>query len=85
MSEKFWSLELGANVSNGGVRFRIWAPKASSISLIVTGESEEILLDTEKNGYFITFRRLQGRNKQNLSSLIFQAGPMLRINEFTYN
>jgi hypothetical protein len=27
---------------------------------------------------------ITGSNKQNLSSLIFQAEPMSRINEFTY-
>jgi 1,4-alpha-glucan branching enzyme len=37
MAEKEWTLELGSNVSKEGVQFRVWAPKASSISLRVIG------------------------------------------------
>lgn len=55
ISKKSWTLELGASVSVEGVRFRIWAPKASSISLRVMGKSKEILMHSERNGYFTTF------------------------------
>jgi len=54
-SKKSWTLELGANFSKGGVRFRVWAPKVSSISLRIIGEPRDISMDPEKNGYFSTF------------------------------
>jgi len=53
--KKPWTLELGANVSDEGVRFRVWAPAVTSISLVVAEESKEILMDPEGNGYFTTF------------------------------
>lgn len=53
-SKKSWTLELGANVSKAGVHFRIWAPKASSISLRIIGEPKDIFMDPEKDGYFAT-------------------------------
>jgi maltooligosyltrehalose trehalohydrolase len=56
MSKKIWTLDLGASVLNAGVRFRIWAPNISSISLKVIRESGETLMDPERNGYFTTFR-----------------------------
>jgi len=54
-SKKEWTLELGANVLKEGIRFRVWAPKVSSLSLRTVGEPKEILMDPEKNGYFTTF------------------------------
>jgi maltooligosyltrehalose trehalohydrolase len=51
-SQETWTLESGANVSSDGVRFRVWAPKSSFVSLIVTGESREILLGPQEKGYF---------------------------------
>ncbi len=48
-------MELGASVSPEGVRFRVWAPTVASISLVVAGESKEIPMDPEGNGYFTTF------------------------------
>ena len=53
--EKPWTLDLGANVSDEGVRFRIWAPAAASISLALGGASKHIPMDPEGNGYFTAF------------------------------
>lgn len=55
MAEKTWTLNLGASISNEGVQFKVWAPKASSISLRVVGEFREILMNPEQKGYFTTF------------------------------
>ena len=55
MAEKTWALKLGASISNEGVQFRVWAPKASSVSLRVVGESREISMNPEQKGYFTTF------------------------------
>jgi len=52
---KSWALDLGASVSEGGVRFRVWAPKASSVSLVILGDKETFLMNTEDRGYFSTF------------------------------
>ena len=54
-SKLFWTLELGASISNEGVRFRVWAQKASSVSLRIVGQSREISMDPEQKGYFTTF------------------------------
>jgi len=54
-SKKLWTLELGASCLDKGVQFRVWAPKASSISLRVVGEFREILMNPEQKGYFTTF------------------------------
>jgi maltooligosyltrehalose trehalohydrolase len=59
MSPKSWKLEVGADLSKDGVRFRIWAPSVSSISVRVVGESEGISMEPEERGYFTTF--LKGR------------------------
>lgn len=50
-----WSLELGANMTYQGIRFRVWAPKARSVSLRVTGEPDDIPMIAEPNGYFTAF------------------------------
>ena len=47
-----WALELGANVSNEGVRFRVWAPTVSCVSLKLAGGVQETLMDSEEKGYF---------------------------------
>src|SRR4030067_2270464 len=54
-SEKSWTLELGASVSSKGVRFRVWAPKISSLSVRVVGKSRDILMVPEGDGFFTTF------------------------------
>lgn len=48
-------LELGATVSDGGVKFTVWAPSAASVSLMIAEESKEIPMDPLGNGYFTTF------------------------------
>jgi maltooligosyltrehalose trehalohydrolase len=53
--ENIWALDLGANVTYQGVRFRVWAPNVSSISLRVVGESNGILMTPEKDGYYTAF------------------------------
>src|SRR3990170_1478935 len=53
--ETIWDLDLGANITSQGVRFRVWAPKVSSNSLRVIGESDDIPMNSEPKGYFTTF------------------------------
>jgi maltooligosyltrehalose trehalohydrolase len=55
VTAKSWTLDLGANVSEGGVHFSVWAPKASSVSLVITGEKELFPMNAEGKGYFSTF------------------------------
>ncbi len=55
MSRKPWGLELGAVLSKDGVRFRVWAPERTSVSLALREGSRNIPMDPEKNGYFSTF------------------------------
>jgi maltooligosyltrehalose trehalohydrolase len=52
---KSWTLDLGANVTGGGVRFRVWAPKASSVLLVIIGEKEPFPMNAEGKGYFSIF------------------------------
>jgi maltooligosyltrehalose trehalohydrolase len=52
---KSWTLDLGANVTEGGVRFKVWAPKASPVSLVLMGEKEPTPMNAEGKGYFSTF------------------------------
>jgi maltooligosyltrehalose trehalohydrolase len=55
VTAKSWTLDLGANVSEGDVHFRVWAPKASSVSLVIMGEKEPFQMNAEGRGYFSTF------------------------------
>jgi maltooligosyltrehalose trehalohydrolase len=50
-----WNLGLGATVVKTGVRFRVWAPRASSLSLRVKGESNDLPMIPEKNGFHALF------------------------------
>jgi maltooligosyltrehalose trehalohydrolase len=52
---KSWTLDLGANLTEGGVRFKVWAPKASPVSLVLMGEKEPTPMNAEGKGYFSTF------------------------------
>jgi len=47
-----WTLELGTSVSDEGIKFRVWAPTVTSLSLVVVGESKETPMDPEGNGYY---------------------------------
>ena len=53
--KNIWTLDLGAKVTYQGVRFRVWAPRVSSISLRVVGESNDIPMSSEPKGYFTAF------------------------------
>ena len=55
VTAKSWTLDLGANVSEGGVRFRVWAPTASSVLLVIIGEKESFPMNAEGKGYFSIF------------------------------
>jgi maltooligosyltrehalose trehalohydrolase len=52
---KSWALNLGASVSEGGIRFRVWAPRASSVALVIMGDNEPYQMNPEERGYFSTF------------------------------
>jgi maltooligosyltrehalose trehalohydrolase len=54
-SEMLWTLESGASVLDKGVQFRVWAPKVTSISLKIVGESKEIPMTRGYKGYFSAF------------------------------
>jgi len=55
VTTKSWALDLGASVSKGGVHFRVWAPKASSVSLVIIGDKEPYPMNAEDRRYFSTF------------------------------
>lgn len=46
-----WRLGLGAEVQEGGVRFRVWAPKSSRVDVVVEGEGT-FGLEPEGGKYF---------------------------------
>ncbi len=50
-----WALDLGATVFEGGVRFRVWAPAASSVSLVIVDDEKTLPMESEERGYFSTF------------------------------
>ena len=52
---EIWTLELGAGILNGGVHFKVWAPKAITLSLRVEGGSRDILMTPKERGYFTAF------------------------------
>jgi hypothetical protein len=45
-----WTLRLGAMVTDEGVRFTVWAPNVSSVSLVVIGEKEPHRMNAEEGG-----------------------------------
>jgi maltooligosyltrehalose trehalohydrolase len=49
-----WRLPLGANVVDGGVEFRVWAPASTRVDVIVYGPDAERVhpLDAEADGWF---------------------------------
>lgn len=47
-----WTLDLGATVANDGVDFRVWAPKASSVSLMLIDEARQLPMNPEGHGHF---------------------------------
>jgi maltooligosyltrehalose trehalohydrolase len=53
-----WKLDLGANVVEGGVHFRVWAPNAERVEVVVDGPngtetSARHVLTADANGYFV--------------------------------
>jgi maltooligosyltrehalose trehalohydrolase len=46
-------LPIGADVSGGGVHFRVWAPRRNDVDVVVEGQ--EIKLEREPGGYFSGF------------------------------
>jgi maltooligosyltrehalose trehalohydrolase len=53
--ENSWALDLGADVTYQGVRFKVWAPRASCVLLRVVGEPDDIPMSQEPKGYFSAF------------------------------
>src|SRR5262249_41896333 len=47
-------LPIGAELTGGGVHFRVWAPRCKRLDVVFEG-SREIELDCEPNGYFSGF------------------------------
>jgi maltooligosyltrehalose trehalohydrolase len=45
-------LPFGAELVDGGVRFRLWAPKAQTVSLCIEGQSKELEMRPESGGWF---------------------------------
>ena len=43
---------LGAEVRDGGVRFRVWAPKRHSVDVVFEDGAKTVPLEPEGNGYF---------------------------------
>ena len=54
MSAADWQFDLGAKVSDSGTRFRVWAPKANSMSvLMLSGKAVgTVAMQPEGNGYY---------------------------------
>jgi len=45
---------VGADIVSGGVHFRVWAPRAARVDVVIEGEvaSRTVRLDAEEKGYF---------------------------------
>ena len=54
MSEERWRLPFGANVEDGGVRFRVWAPGHDTVDVVLYGPDAEAVhpLAAEGEGWF---------------------------------
>ena len=52
--QRGWRLHIGANVQDGGVQFRIWAPKCRSVDAVIENRPSPAVvpLTPEGNGYF---------------------------------
>jgi maltooligosyltrehalose trehalohydrolase len=55
MSSKSWKLQLGADISKDGVRFRVWAPRVSSLSLRVLGKPDDLPMIAEEKDFYTLF------------------------------
>jgi maltooligosyltrehalose trehalohydrolase len=53
MDRVYEEINLGAQVTTGGVRFRVWAPSARSVRVVLEGrEQAQVSLEAEPNGVF---------------------------------
>jgi maltooligosyltrehalose trehalohydrolase len=50
-----WKLRFGATVMQGGVEFRIWAPRLQHVSVVVQGSKQRIAMRAECEGEFAVF------------------------------
>src|SRR5579872_1440834 len=50
--QRHFELPLGAELVAGGVRFRLWAPRARQVSLRLDGSAEPIAMRSEPGGWF---------------------------------
>ena len=50
-----WRLALGAEVHKDGVSFRVWAPKATQMEVVLENDLGAYPLRREENGYFTAF------------------------------
>ena len=50
--ENKWFLELGAYPDQDGIRFRVWAPKAKSVSLKLVDSKNTVPMEAEGKGYY---------------------------------
>ena len=47
-----WKLPFGATVTDGGVRFRVWAPGLTSLQLALEDRPEPLLMKRDEEGWF---------------------------------
>ena len=60
--DQVWRLEFGANLTQGGALFRVWAPFADRLSLCVTDPRPAVLtMDRDADGAFSVFAEGCGR------------------------
>jgi maltooligosyltrehalose trehalohydrolase len=53
MDRVYEAINLGAQVTTAGVRFRVWAPSARNVTLVLEGcEHAHVSLEAEADGYF---------------------------------
>lgn len=54
--DRIWRLDFGANLAEGGVLFRVWAPMAERLSVCVTSPHQAVLtMDRDADGNFTAF------------------------------
>ena len=58
IQESIWRLEFGANIREGGVQFKVWAPLTEHLSVVVAGAGEPVLpMERGPDGVFTAFAR----------------------------
>src|SRR6185312_15378717 len=48
---------IGAELADGGTHFRVWAPAANRLTLVLDSERGELAMEPEAGGYFNLFVR----------------------------